>query len=303
MKFRSLLFVVCIAFILFASVAVKPQDSEIEKIISEVSVDTQKGAIFNYTYLMRFSFHRHKFGGRKFTRLYEAILPSRYSVERFFGHPLILVEDSENALTDEQIRNTRQFVAEQLQKIEEAKDDKAANNERPAEDGGYWTVGFSSNGQRLKIDVLQLLKNVKLSNLQRTELNGRKIISIEFMPNTTATFEKSLSYLPKIEGQIRIDETDKRIIAIEGYAPGEFAKWKDKTDEERRREAVFLFQQAKVEEGFWFPQVVRLNFNKHPEIFEEVELEFAFSNYKKSRVDIDFQEKQEQKTEASPTKQ
>ena len=61
---------------LFASLALsfapfaKAQDADIDKLIKEVTTDTQKGAIANYTYLMKFSYERHKkMAGRKFTRL------------------------------------------------------------------------------------------------------------------------------------------------------------------------------------------------------------------------------------------
>lgn len=312
MKYRNLFFgqivksafAGCLVIILFSAFTVKAQDDEITKIINDVSVDTQRGAILNYTYQMRFSYNRHKFGGRKFWRIYEAILPSRHSLKKFFGHPLILIEDSENRITDEQINISRLEIAKLLEKTENENDDKISENEKPAEDGGYWTVGFSNDTKRVKVNVWQLLKNSSFSNLRREEINGRSIIYLDFAPNPSAIYEKPLAYLLKLEGQIRIDEADKRVTAVEGYAVSEFAKLKDKPEAERQKIAVFLFLQTKVAEGFWFPQTVRLNFSKHPELFETAEIEYSFSNYKKGRVEIFYREDQTKtQTETSPAQQ
>ena len=284
--------ILCIVFVLFSAAEIKSQQTnpEIEEIIKTVSVDSQKGAIFDYTYLMKVSYNRHKFGGRKFTRLYEAILPTRYSLDRDFTHPLILIQDTEKFISPDEIMNTRKNIAKQLEMLESEEEKKAAENKEIKDSGGYWTMGFSANEQKIRIDVMQLLKNSRWNNIQRNQVDGRNVALLEFIPNPSATFDKTLSYLSKLEGQIWIDETDKRVVRIEGYAPGVFAGLKDKTDSERQKEAIFLFLQTKVIEGFWFPQIVRLNFAKHPEVFEPIELEFTFTNYKKSSVDVLFKE-------------
>jgi hypothetical protein len=284
------LFVLCAAFVLISGIQGMAQESEIESLVKEVSIDSQKGAIFNYSYFMKFSYHHYKFGGRKFTRLYEAIIPSRFTLNRTFSHPFVLLEDSERNIPAEEIKIARLSIAKEIERAEAEVDKQSAIAEKPNEDGGYWTIGFSNGTHRVKVDILQLLKNSRLSNLQRKPVNGVNVVLIDFAPNPEAVFEKSLSYFSKMEGQIWIDETAKRIIRVEGYAPGTFAAQREKPDIERQTEAVFLFLQSKVPEGFWFPQTVWLNFAKHPEIFESVKLEFAFSNYKKWGVNIEYQE-------------
>lgn len=280
---NSLLFV---SSVLFLTSAAEAQESEIDRIIKEVSVNTQKGAISNYTYFMKFSYERHKkFAGRKFTRLYEAILPAKFSTNRVYQHQLVLLQDSEKEISEVDILNARKELAKELEKAENEAD-KQAVQEKPNDDGGYWAVAFSTDGRSVKVDVLQLLKNTRLSNLQRRQVNGKSLVTIDFTPKAEAVLEKSLAYLSKIEGQILIDETDRRIIRIEGFAPGEFVKHKDKIDAERQKEMVFLFLQTKVFEGFWFPQTVWVNFAEHPEIFETIEVQFDFSKYKKAIVDV-----------------
>jgi len=279
----SLLFV---SSVLFLASDAKSQESEIDRIIKEVSVDSQKGAISNYTYLMKFSYERHrKFAGRKFTRLYEAILPSRFSTNRIYRHQLVLLEDSEKSILKADIINARKELAKELEK-DENEANKQAVQDKPNDDGGYWSVAFLIDGRGVKVDLLQLLKNMQLGNLQRKQIDGKSLATIDFTPKTEAVLEKNLSYLSKIEGQILIDETDKRIIRVEGFAPGEFAKQKDKAEAERRKEMVFLFLQTKIFEGFWFPQTVWVNFANHPEVFETIEVQFDFNSYKRANVDV-----------------
>jgi hypothetical protein len=312
MKFKNLLFeynpkallLLCAGFILISAVAVKAQDSELEKLVKEVSVDSQKGAIFSYSYLMKFSYDRHRMGGRKFSRLYEAIIPSRFSLNRSYSHPFILLQDSEKTITEDAVKNAREAIARDIIKAENEEEKPLTEKDKPkAEDGGYWTMAFTADSQNVMVDILKLVKNVRLSNLQRKQIEGNEIVVVEFAPNPAAIFEKSMSYLSKIEGQIWIDETAKRIIRIEGFAPGAFAKLKEKTDDERKLEAVFLFSQIKVAEGFWFPQSVWLNFSRHPEIYSSFEVEFTFSNYKKGSVDIQYQEDKQKDTGSTSEQQ
>jgi hypothetical protein len=291
-KIKSV-FALFVAFVLFLSIQITAQDTEraeISKIIEAVSEDSQKGAIFSYSYLMKVSYEKHKFGGRKFTRLYEAIIPSRFSLNRIYAHPFILLKDSEKTVSEDAIRNMRKIIAKEIERAESEEEKKLKDDEKPPQDGGYWTMGFSASSQRVEVNVISLLKNSFLSNLQRKQVDGRSVVTLEFEPNPAASLDKPLSYLSKIEGQIWIDELDKRITRIEGYPRGEFVKQKDKPEMERLKEAVFLFSQTKVSEGFWFPQNVWLNFEKHPEIFESIEVEFSFSEYKKGTVDVQYQE-------------
>ena len=281
-----IVFSLFVSLILFSVSNAKAQDAEIDRIIKEVSVDTQKGAISNFTYMMKFSYERHrKLAGRKFTRLYEAILPSKIATDKFYPHQLLLVQNSEQKLTNEEIMIARQNLAKELEKAE-----REAENQTPQartfEDGGYWTTSFTNEGRKIKVDILKLLENSKFTNLQRKKIDGKDIAIFDFAPNGNPVTDKTLAYLSKIEGQITINETDKRIIKIEGFALGEYAAQKEKAEAERQKGIVFLFMQTKVAEGYWFPQTIWLNFGNHPEIFEPIEIQYNFSAYRRANVDV-----------------
>ena len=284
-KFAVISFLFVSLALIFAPFA-KAQEADIEKLIKEVTTDTQKGAIANYTYLMKFSYERHKkMAGKKFTRLYEAILPAKFATNKVYSHGFLLIQDSEKKLTDEEIMIARQNLAKDLERAESEADKQAAQTSE-YEDGGYWTASFTNEGKKLKVDILKTLQNVKLSNLQRRQIDGKSIVTLDFTPRADGVWDKTMQYLSKIEGQLTINETDKRIIKIEGYAVGEYAALKEKPDLERQKELVFLFTQTKVTEGFWSPQTIWLNFAKHPEMFEPIEIQYNFSSYKKANVDV-----------------
>lgn len=262
------------------------QQGNIEKLIEDASVDSQKGAIFNYTYTMELSYDKKKtLGvGRKFTKTYKAIIPSRFPLSKNYTHPLVLIKDSEKLVTQDHINDSIKRLITEVERAENAAGDPLAESKETT--GGYWTMRLKTNRQGVKIDVLRLLGFSRFSNLQQKKINGNDIISIDFFPELALVFDDSLTYITKIEGQIWIDAASKRIIRIEGYPLGFFKNVRDKTEKKREEKAVFLFIQTKVPEGFWFPKYVALNFKDHPNIFKPIKLEFKFSDYKKSNTDV-----------------
>lgn len=284
----TFIFILCAVFLTASAFEVPAQETDIETIIKEASTDRQKGAVFGYTYFMKFSFNQHrKFGvGKKFTRQYEAILPTKFSLKKTYSHPLLVIKDSDRVITAEEIAHMRNELAKEL---ERAESEAAKNPDEVPEknDGGYWKMNFSTNGKSLKIDVLHLLNSSKFSNLQRKQIDGRNVILIDFAPDPAAKLENPVSYLSKIEGQIWIDEADKRVFRIEGFPLGKLALLKDKTDAERLQQIIYLFAQTRVEEGFWFPKEVVLDFSKNPDIFNTIRIEFSFTDYKKSSVEVE----------------
>ncbi len=82
---------------------------------------------------------------------------------------------------------------------------------------------------------MKFLQNSKFSNLQRKKVDGKDIAMLDFAPKTDAVWEKTMQYLSKIEGQITINETDKRVIKVEGFGLGEFAAQKEKGTSNARK--------------------------------------------------------------------
>lgn len=283
---------VCFCCFLSAGPALRAQanesEPEIEALIEEAAADNQKGAIFSYTYTMKFSYTKNgKFGlGRKFTRVYEAILPTKAAVKRKFSHPLVLLKDSERMVTDEEIMAMRKKLGEELEKLETEAAAEQNLAETESKNGGYWTIRFSSNGRAIGIDVLKLLKNSDFTSPQRASLNNRSLVVINFSPRENAAFDSAVAYLSKLEGRIWIDEADKRIIRIEAFPVGKLAEMSILPETERDKNAVFLYHQTRVAEGFWFPKQVVFNFTRNPDIFEPVRIEFSFADYNRSSVEI-----------------
>ncbi len=279
---------ICLMIFSFSAIRLRAQQqTEIEKWIDDVCIDNQKEAIFDYTYLLKISYDKRKkggFGGRKFARTYEAILPSRFTLSKTYTHPLVLIEDSENTVTKDSIDNARKDLVKEMERAESVVDKPGEVKKNP--DGGYWTMQLKANKEKAKVDIYKLMKIADFSNLRNKKLDGRDIITIDFKPQPAFIFDTALNYISKIEGQIWIDKESKRIIRVEGFPVGTFKNIKDKPDTERENEAVLLFLQTRVTDGFWFPKIVRLDFTQHPEIFETIKLDFSFSGYKKASVEI-----------------
>ncbi|MFN6964116.1 MAG: hypothetical protein ACK4S4_10170 [Pyrinomonadaceae bacterium] len=265
------------------------QSADLAKLLADASVDTQRGAVLEYSYQLRVYYKRHKFGGRKFTRIYEAILPSRLARERNIAHPLILISDSEYELSTAYIQREREEAAARLLRLE-TEGESGKVSEGPADDGGYWSIAFGANEQKVRFDILSLLRSIRPASSEQAQWNGRPVTVVVFAPAQDATLEPHLRYLSKIQGQIWIDNATRRIFRVEGYPAGSFDAVRAAAYDERAASAVLRFEQTLVSGRYWFPSVARLNFAGHPEIYDEIELEFAFSNYRKASVDVEYRE-------------
>lgn len=274
------------ATVLFSVSKIKAQEDEIGTLIKDVSADSQKGAIFGYTYQMKFSYHRKGGLGKKFSRLYEAIIPNRFSLKKTYQHPFILIEDSEKQITNETVRFMRNKLIEEIERAEKEAETNINEKIPDRKDGGYWTIGFRAGDKGIRIDVMKLISNATFSNMERLETGGRKVVTLEFSPKPDATFDADISYLSRIEGKIWIDEADRRIMKIEGFPVGWLAELSDKSDAERQQKIVFLFSQMRVSEGFWFPKDVFVDFTKNAYMFDAVRIEYSFDKYRKSTTEV-----------------
>lgn len=276
----------CLSLISVSSAQNLSQETGIKKLIEDVSVDTQKGAIFNYTYQLEVSYaKKNKLGfGRKFTKTYKAVIPSRFDLNSVYTHPLVLVKDSEKLITREDIDNDIKDLVEKIDRAERAADN--STEEEAESNGGYWTMRLKANKEYIKIDILKIFEIARFSNLQEKQIDGNNLILLDFSPNPALIFDESLDYISDIEGQIWIDPTSNRVVRVEGFPLGTFAEMRNQADGEREDKAIFLFVQKKVSEGFWFPDYVRLDFTDNPKIFKPIRLEFKFSDYQKSNTNV-----------------
>ncbi len=106
---------VAVLFALSIPLRAAAQDQiDIEKLLTEVSIDTQREAFAGYTYKMEFVRRRSSFiGTSTMTRRYEVILPSRIPKGRIYQHPLLLTYDSSrNLMASDVSEEKRRIIAQ-----------------------------------------------------------------------------------------------------------------------------------------------------------------------------------------------
>lgn len=278
----------CLVIVFWASLFTVAQEPvDIDSLVKEISVDTQQNAFAGYFYRMEFNRLKKNFVGKgKLVKRYEVLLPSFIPKNRFYQHPLLLVYDSSKNLMPTDIINSRNLLVKELEKIENDPNNDTNQKSIKKNDGGYVTLLADSNTvgkQALVVNLLELIKGSEFSNAKEVKINGRDTISIDFHPILNKGFSEKLFYLAQIEGIILIDKADKRIIEVEAFPLGKLKQYRSQPVEQREEFRVFHYLQTRVPEGFWFPQIITLNFLEFSELFNdlEVKIEFTFSDYKR----------------------
>ncbi len=272
--------------------AVAQEPIDIDSLIKDVSIDTQKEAFAGYKYKMEFIRRRSSFiGTSTMTRRYEVILPSRIPANRIYQHPLLLTYDSSRNLIASDVSEEKRRIIRKLESIENSTPEELAEASKENA-GGYVTLRADSNTvgkQSLKIDLIELLRSTDITNPRETKINGRETILVEFHPGANVTNDLRLFYLGLIEGVIFIDKADKRIIAVEGFPIGKLEKVRNLSPSDREQESVFYYLQSRVPEGYWFPKLVKLNFIDAPPEFKDIDaqIEFSFSDYTRFHVEVE----------------
>jgi hypothetical protein len=290
MKFRILS---CLIILLVTNLFISAQEKiDVDLLMKEVTVDTQQNAFAGYFYKMEFvRVKKNLIGKSKLIKRYEVLLPSFIPKNKVYQHPLLLVYDSSTSISAIDIVNSRNDIVKGLEKIETSTDTKLSKKNKDINTAGYLTLRAGSNvvgKQSLNIDLLELINGSEFSAPKEIEINGRDVISIDFRPKTGIEIDLSLFYLKQIEGTVLIDKTDKRIMEIEGFPLGTLEKSRDLKDKKREEARVFHYLQTRVPEGFWFPQIVTLDFIDVANSFNDlpVRIEFKFSDYRRFDTEV-----------------
>lgn len=283
-------FVICLLF-LFSN-AVPAQETNVNSLIAAASANTQKDALSNYTYQLHI-FRRSK--SQKTSWLYEAILPSRMPSNRICRHSLILIEKNEKPVPYELLSSNRRSAVKELE-TSELQADTAQPLKNAEEDGGYVTVNYTAaddSRKNFRVDLLSLLKVSHFSNPKKETINGREAYIIEFTADEKAWLPNTLTYFTKLRGYVWIDTKDKRIVQVEGFPlqPDNAKKTKAEDSEKEKKsskdDVVFFFSQFRTREGYWFPNIIRVNFLNHPELQNgfAYDTEYNFEKYQHLSVE------------------
>ncbi len=290
LKYAGFIFVLICA----TQFTVAQETVDIDSLIKEISINSQKDAFSNYSYKMEFVRHNKALIGKnKLVKRFDVVLPSRMPKDRVYQHRLLLVYDNSKRLTQSDILESRKKIIKDLERVEsEPEEETPTQNDPEAGTGGYLTLlanASSSNRQSLLINLLKLIEGSDFSNYKELKAEGRDTISVDFRPHPGLKFTDDLFYLERIEGVILIDKMDRRIVEVEAFPIGKLDEYRSLGNKRKDEVRVFHYLQTRVPEGFWFPKSVSLNFMEFSDKFDglDVKIDFTFSKYKRFTVSVD----------------
>jgi hypothetical protein len=134
----------------------------------------------------------------------------------------------------------------------------------------------------LSIDLSALLHSSEFYAPQSERVGDRDMIVLSFRSRPGINLPRNKSFVSKLVGSIWIDSVDKVIARLEGWPAPEFVK-KDEAQAASHAEARLIYQQVKLPDGMWFPNLIRVNSAGDGSLFDGLnwDVMFEFSEYKR----------------------
>lgn len=135
------------------------------------------------------------------------------------------------------------------------------------------------------IDSNAYLKYCKVSSSSQKTIDDRVTVVL-YMNNCNlpSVYKKNISYLPKTEAEILIDELDESVVRMSVYANAEFSLGKN------QNRPIITLENIRIPEGYWLFKAVRLEGIGNKTIFPEMRnnLQYDFFDFKKSSVTVTY---------------
>jgi hypothetical protein len=199
-------------------------------------------------------------------------------------HVLIQLTRNGAPLPPWAVEAERRRAGERLEKLEEEeKQDDGDKRRRPE---GYVGAGVYGRAQgkpvSLSIDLSALLHSSEFYSPQFERVGNRDMIVLSFRSRPGINLPRNKSFVSKLVGSIWIDSEDKVIARLEGWPAPEFIK-KDDAQAPSHAEARLIYQQIKLPDGMWFPNLIRVNSAGDGSLFDGLnwDVMFEFSDYKR----------------------
>lgn len=190
-------------------------------------------------------------------------------------HALVQLSANGSRLSVDRIGIDRRHATEVL--IEDESRDK--NEERALSFWGARIGGYSPENKfvSILIDPEIFLKACEFSSPRVVALDGREAYVLDFQPRSDAALTADKTWIKGLRGQIWIDVADKALVRLEAHS----------SREAREGEAApgpnFVYQQQRLEDQLWSPQLIRLNAAGDERLFGGLNWDawFEFTSFKK----------------------
>jgi hypothetical protein len=214
-------------------------------------------------------------------------------------HVLIQLTNNGVPLPPWQIEEERKRAGEKLERFEkEAKEGEQAGKPRE----GYVGAGVYGRAQgkpvALSIDLSAFLHSCELSSPRFERIGDRNMIVLSFHARPGVNLPMNKSFVSKLVGSMWIDAADKVIARLEAWPAPEFLKpgptkpgsaKKDEAQSPSNPEARLIYQQIRLPDGLWFPNLIRVNSAGDGLLFNGLnwDVEFEFNDYKRFSTTIE----------------
>jgi tetratricopeptide (TPR) repeat protein len=200
-------------------------------------------------------------------------------------HVLILL--SRDGVPSLKLSDDRKRASKQLEEAENNRAvDQKSRDSRDSSTGDYVSAGISGiyNGKpaHISVSISAFLRYCEFYSPRFEKMGDRMMVALSFRPRYTADIPKSYSYINKLTGTIWIDQSDKIVARLEGWTQteGAFGLAQAVAPSDK---ASLIYQQDRLPDGSWFPQLIRLNADGRSDLFDGLnwDVVFEFSNYQR----------------------
>ena len=210
-------------------------------------------------------------------------------------HVLIQLTRNGVALAPWEVEAERKRAGERLEKLEQEENQSEAGHKQQAE--GYVAAGIYGRAQgrpvALSIDLAAFLHSSEFYSAQFARVGDRDMIVLSFRSRPGINLPRNKSFVSKLVGSVWIDAVDKVIARLEGWPAPEFVKpesvKKDEAQTLSQPEARLVYQQTRLPDGVWFPNLIRVNSAGDASLFDGLNWDviFEFSEYKRFTTTVE----------------
>jgi Flp pilus assembly protein TadD len=237
--------------------------------------------LFDYTYTL------------KKTRrvLNERGNPVNSEEQIFEAYPIrgehVLIRLSTNGTPSQTLTDERKRAVKQLEEAERQSERSFTDqDDERVEKLGYVSAGVLgvAAGQPgyVSIDVSAFLRACEFYSPRTEKIAGRETLVLNFRRRAGIDLPLNQSYISKLVGSIWVDLSDKIVTHLEAW-PAAQAAFDLLQSTAPRNDAALIYQQQRLDNGLWFPVLIRMNAGGRAELFSGLnwDVVFEFSNYQR----------------------
>jgi hypothetical protein len=251
----------------------------ISSLIREAKLNTEEQSILSlrgvtdYTYKWRKVIRRTRHDGTTEVKsaTYEVYLP-RYWGKNMKGAKVLLEKNGEK-VAQEKVDKNRLKAMKKMEKKNRSTGFFAYTQGTP--EWGHFTAWKRGmwGARAIGFDAQKVLRYCDLQAQGSETVEGREMIALGFGGCTNFFYNQFTKVTPQLEGKIWIDAADKVFARIAVWPKG--MKIENRGADHLFKNAPMAFGSTRVDEGFWFWNVGRINCQLIPDICTPMDVDYS----------------------------